>query len=179
MNKKTLLLVMAAILVIVIVVIALTANGKKAPEVQDVPSAAPVEAPAPTPEAPKPAEIKESPKPTAPRPTPDIKVEKDEENGSGIEKISDEEMQSSDPVTGDPVSTDPSSTEPSGAPTQDDPSPMSYAAYSAMSAEEQYAFMLSFENPEAFLNWFNAAKAAYDASNPVHVLQPGDVIDLG
>ena len=183
MNKKTLLFVLAAIVLIAIAVIALTANGKKAPEAQEAPDAVPTETPKPTPEAAKPAEVKETPKPTPPRPTLDVRVEKDEVNGSGVEEVAEGEMEGSGTLIVNPVSVAPASGElsyePQTEPAQDDTTPMSYAAYCAMSAEEQYAFMQSFESPEAFLNWYNAAKAAYDASNPVHVLQPGDVIDLG
>lgn len=48
-----------------------------------------------------------------------------------------------------------------------------------MSAEEQYAYYKSFDDPEEFYNWYNAAKEAYEKSHPAVVINPGDVIDLG
>ena len=54
-----------------------------------------------------------------------------------------------------------------------------YADYCAMSSEKQYAYYKSFKSADAFMNWYNAAKAAYEKENPAVELNPGDVIDLG
>ena len=54
-----------------------------------------------------------------------------------------------------------------------------YADYCAMSKDEQYAYYKSFKSADAFMKWYNAAKAAYEKENPAVELNPGDVIDLG
>lgn len=54
-----------------------------------------------------------------------------------------------------------------------------YADYCGMSSEQQYAYYKSFKSADAFLEWYNAAKAAYEKENPTIELNPGDVIDLG
>ena len=55
---------------------------------------------------------------------------------------------------------------------------MTYEAYSAMSAEDQYAYYKTFKSADAFMDWYNAAKAAYDKANPTTVIAPGEAIDL-
>lgn len=69
-----------------------------------------------------------------------------------------------------PQTTDPSREEAGEA--------LDYAAYVEMSAEEQYAYYKTFGDPEAFLNWYNAAKDQYEKEHPVEVINPGDVIDI-
>lgn len=41
-----------------------------------------------------------------------------------------------------------------------------YEEYLAMSAEDQMAYFKSFENIEDYFEWYNAAKAKYEAENP-------------
>lgn len=61
--------------------------------------------------------------------------------------------------------TEESTTKPTETVPQDDPAVTAYEAYLAMSPEEQQAFFESFSSPEAFIAWFNTAKAEYDAKN--------------
>lgn len=51
-----------------------------------------------------------------------------------------------------------------------------YERYMAMSGDEQYEFFQSFESPEAFMNWLNAAQAEYEELHPTKELD--GVIDL-
>lgn len=53
-----------------------------------------------------------------------------------------------------------------------------YEQYNNMSGDEQLAFYRTFDSSEAFIAWYNAAKADYEASNPAIEIT-GDVIDLG
>jgi len=46
------------------------------------------------------------------------------------------------------------------------PARISYEEYWAMSGTEQQAYFESFPNVEDFFNWYNEAKAAYEASHP-------------
>ena len=76
-------------------------------------------------------------------------------------------------------------TQPAGPSTPAEPTqPLSslareYADYCAMDAEGQYNYYKSFASAEAFMNWYNAAKEAYETENPATVLEPGAAIDLG
>ena len=54
---------------------------------------------------------------------------------------------------------------------------MDYSAYISMTSDDQYSFYKSFETPESFLEWYNAAKDEYEKTHPQKVLNPGDVID--
>ena len=56
-------------------------------------------------------------------------------------------------------------TEETTAPTAPEESAQSYKAYMAMSADEQAAFIASFESVDAFMTWFNKAKAEYDSTD--------------
>lgn len=53
-----------------------------------------------------------------------------------------------------------------------------YEKYNAMSGEEQEAFIDSFESIQAFMDWYNAAKAEYDALHPGIDIGDGN-IDAG
>lgn len=53
-----------------------------------------------------------------------------------------------------------------------------YEKYMAMSPEEQEAFFETFDSPEAFIKWFNNAKAKYEAGNDSIVVEGGG-IDIG
>ena len=50
------------------------------------------------------------------------------------------------------------------APTQPEGSASAYKAYMDMSADEQAAFIASFDSIDAFMDWFNKAKAEYDST---------------
>ena len=56
-----------------------------------------------------------------------------------------------------------------------DPLAEEYAAYLRMSPAEQQAFFESFDSPDAFFNWYNTAKAAYDASEHYIDISGGNV----
>lgn len=71
-----------------------------------------------------------------------------------------------------------SATDPSEPEATEDDGEMTYEKYMSLSAAEQYAFMNSFESIDAFFEWFNAAKAAYEASR--NEIEIGDgSFDLG
>lgn len=70
------------------------------------------------------------------------------------------------------------STPPTEDPNQGSSNTTAYEEYIKMSGEQQLAFMQSFESPEAFFAWLNAAKAEYEAQNPGIDVDDGD-IDLG
>ena len=53
-----------------------------------------------------------------------------------------------------------------------------FERYEAMSADEQRAYMMSFENMEDFFDWYNKAKAEYDALHPDIEISDGKV-DIG
>lgn len=53
-----------------------------------------------------------------------------------------------------------------------------FEQYEAMSAEQQREFMMSFETMEDFFDWYNKAKAEYDALHPDIEISDGKV-DLG
>lgn len=56
---------------------------------------------------------------------------------------------------------------------------MTYEKYNAMSGAEQQAYFNSFKNPADFFTWYNAAKAAYEASQDRIEIGAGGTIDLG
>lgn len=50
-----------------------------------------------------------------------------------------------------------------------------YENYMEMSGEEQQKFFESYENPEDFFEWYNAAKAEYDKQNQAVVVEGGSI----
>lgn len=56
-----------------------------------------------------------------------------------------------------------------------DPASMDYAKFQAMSPAEQQAFVESFESIDAFFEWYNAAKEAYEAANPPIDIGSGNI----
>ncbi len=56
---------------------------------------------------------------------------------------------------------------------------ITYEEYMAMSGAEQQEYMMSFSSIEAFFEWFNAAKAKYDAEHPSIEIGGDGSIDLG
>lgn len=77
-----------------------------------------------------------------------------------------------DPEETDPEETDPvapEATKPTEAPAGDgntDPLVAEYEAFTALAPAEQQKFVESFATIDQFFNWYNAAKAAYEAANP-------------
>lgn len=88
------------------------------------------------------------------------------------------------PVQTEPVVTEPQQTEPTQPtePAQTEPvqipeGEIDYETFTAMDPALQRAYMESFENLDAFFEWYNAAKAAYEQAHPS--IDVGDgVIDL-
>lgn len=68
--------------------------------------------------------------------------------------------------------------EESTAPTQTPSDSLTYEAFINMTADEQLAYIESFESDDAFFDWYNAAKSAYDNANSGTELD-GGTIDLG
>ncbi len=110
-----------------------------------------------------------------------------DKNGSGVETI-DTKTEEQEPSG----STQTSSSTPPPQPTENPASgkemksvkqlsskAQEYADYCAMSTDEQYAYYKKFKSADAFMQWYNAAKAAYEKENPATVLEPGAAIDLG
>ena len=56
---------------------------------------------------------------------------------------------------------------------------MTYEKYSAMSGADQQAYFNTFKDPMAFFEWYNAAKAEYEASQDRIEIGAGGTIDLG
>ena len=56
---------------------------------------------------------------------------------------------------------------------------MTYEKYNAMSGEDQQKYFSSYANPMDFFNWYNEAKAEYEASQNRIEIGEGGSIDLG
>lgn len=57
---------------------------------------------------------------------------------------------------------------------------MTYEKFTALSGDEQWAFIESFSSEKEFILWYNAAKAAYEATQNDYTLDPNDPnIDFG
>jgi len=111
-------------------------------------------------------------------------------NGAGVGERDDSEDDAPPPETAEPKpSTEPStepttepSTEPSTAPVDppeenSDPANITYSQFTAMSPEEQEAFIDSFPSLRDYINWFNTAKAK--EADQDKVILDGNEIDLG
>lgn len=55
---------------------------------------------------------------------------------------------------------------------------LTYESYEAMTEAQQIAFMEEFEDIAAFFDWYNAAKAEYEAQNPAIEVGEEGIIDL-
>lgn len=53
-----------------------------------------------------------------------------------------------------------------------------YEYYVSRTGDEQYAYMQTFPSLRAFNDWYNAAKAAYDAAQPKETIGADGVIEL-
>lgn len=58
------------------------------------------------------------------------------------------------------------------------PTAQEYVDFCAMSVKEQRAYSKTFASSDAFKEWYDTAKAAYDKENPAIVLEQGEAIDL-
>lgn len=78
-----------------------------------------------------------------------------------------------------PTGGTPDPSQPTETPTQNEESALSeYERFINMTPAEQQAYMESFESIEAFFEWYNQAKAEYEAANPPIEVGDGN-IDLG
>lgn len=68
-------------------------------------------------------------------------------------------------------------TQPSSAP--NDPVAMDYQTFQSLTGAEQRAYQESFESLDAFFEWYNAAKEAYDKENPTIEIDGSGVVDMG
>ena len=56
---------------------------------------------------------------------------------------------------------------------------MTFEQYLCLSAEEQLAYFYTFPSHEAYINWYNAAKAEYDNKEVIEVTGPVDLGGMG
>ncbi len=83
--------------------------------------------------------------------------------------------------TAPPTEPTASPTEPAVPPTEPSapaPEDVDYETYNAMSGDEQLAFLESFDSMQEFFDWYNAAKAKYEAENPGIEIGPGGTVDI-
>lgn len=90
--------------------------------------------------------------------------------GNGSSENSGSQSSSSDAVSSAPVSGQEPSTE---------DQTMSFEAYLALTPHQQQEFYLKFETPEAFLDWYDAAKAKYEESIVEVEVNSDGTIDIG
>ena len=68
---------------------------------------------------------------------------------------------------------------PTPAPGSDEALAAEFERYNALSNDAQIEYFETFESPEAFIEWYNSVKKAYDIVHPPIVIKSGDVIDVG
>lgn len=72
---------------------------------------------------------------------------------------------------------EPKETEPPVGPeAPDKPAGLTYEEYQALSSSDQYAYFLSYTNPEDFFTWYNEAVADYEERHPGVVVGPGGIM---
>ena len=67
---------------------------------------------------------------------------------------------------------DPGTTEPE---TPDVTAPVDYERFQAMTPAQQQAYMESFDSMDAFFDWYEKAKAEYEAANPPIYIEDGSI----
>ena len=92
----------------------------------------------------------------------------------GQEDPNQPEQDPSEPDTTKPTVTTPSATEP----VQTNPGELTYEQFRDLTPSQQQAYQETFESIEAFFEWYNAAKDAYDEANPPILIGPDGVVDL-
>lgn len=104
----------------------------------------------------------------------------EEESSAQSEPVSSLTPVSSETTPSTEESIDSSSSAPSEPPVSSeyDFANVTYESYNKMSAEEQYAFIQTFESPADFALWYHEEKAKYDAEHPPIEIGPGGNIDL-
>lgn len=86
--------------------------------------------------------------------------------------------QSGNETVTEPTPTEPVQSEPGATVPEDGINQVSYETYSNMTPAEQMAFYNQFTSMEAFVQWYNEAKAEYDREHGAIDVGDGD-IDLG
>lgn len=80
----------------------------------------------------------------------------------------------------DPTETEPTAppveTEPPETQAPDKPASLTFEEYQALSSSDQYAYFLSYANPEDFFTWYNAAVADYEERHPGVEVGPGGMM---
>lgn len=96
-------------------------------------------------------------------------------NSTGSDGVADEPEDSDRP--NNPTNPPKQDTDPTEKPSVDvpDPEDVDYRMFMDMTPAEQQAFMESFESIEAFFEWFEEAKAKYEAENPPIDVGDGNV----
>ena len=86
------------------------------------------------------------------------------------------EPEETKPIVTEPVQTEPQQTEPAQIPEGE----INYETFTAMDPALQRQYMESFESMDAFFEWYNAAKEAYEQAHPSFDVGDGviDVEDL-
>lgn len=91
--------------------------------------------------------------------------------------VTDRPANPTDPVT--PTTPAPTTPTPDPAgPELDADGYWTYEYYRSRTGNEQYAYMQTFPSVRAFNDWYNAAKAAYDAAQPRETIGSDGVIEL-
>lgn len=121
--------------------------------------------------------------PTYTEPVSTRPVEPTEPGQTEPEATEPEETQpeATEPTT-EPEATEPEATDPPATqPTPTDPPEVSlgFAEYLEMSPEEQEDFFTSFENPQDFFNWLNAAQKQYEETKDQIEVGGDETFDLG
>ena len=99
----------------------------------------------------------------------ETETERETETETEVEEETEEESESEIETETDPAPT----------PTGPDLS-MTYEGYLALSDEAKYAFYQTFlPDVQAFFDWYNAAKAAYDAEQERNEIGEGGNVDIG
>lgn len=131
--------------------------------VQQAPTAAAPEAP--TQEAPQPAT----------QPADEVVTQPTTEPSQEATEVGhpDDEEAATKPTQEAPKPTQPTS------PPKEEVKLLDYETFQAMSGAEQRAYQESFEDLDAFFEWYNAAKETYEKENPSIEIGAGDVIDMG
>lgn len=104
------------------------------------------------------------PEPTEPTAAP---ITKPEHLNSGLENPDAPEQL-------EPDISEPNVTEPPKNPAQE----LTYQQFKDLPPAQQQEYQESFESIDAFFEWYNAAKEAYDKENPPILIGPDGVVDL-
>ena len=181
MNKKQLITILTLVVVLTAVLaMVLVGCGKKEPQAEAVePTASQTQTEAP--EVPGNTEETEEPTRETIPGEPDPYGESDE-----VTQKPAEETEPSEPATEPEEKDEPTTPGTSQQPTTGDSTGSTniptaggsaYESYIAMSGEQQQAFIDQFASVAEFVNWYNAAKAEYDAAHPDIEIGGDTVID--